>query len=235
VAVTALALIVFLVQPLEVILHAAVTEVAHDVTNDRANVADSTTFTGSAGDTYVVGIVRTDGTGTFSMADTVNGSWGAAAITEGSDTWVFDKRNVSAGLTTVNLTCTDGVSHYSATWLHIRGHDTSASLLTDTNTGDSGTSHTAATTGLTGTGMIIGLGANNSLVDVTLGSGYTSDNTLTAVGYMLERKIGTFSAEKPPWTTSASDSAHGLAILFVEATGGGGVAPGLGVLLGAGR
>lgn len=206
---------------LPLIRKCAITEIAHDVTNDRTNATDSTVFTTTTGDDIICFFVRTAGTGTFTMADNVNGSYTRVSGTQPSgsidDYWVFRRKGVTGGVTTVTLTCSDGVTTYFGSWLHLRGVDQTATEQTDTIKTLATTNHTSATTGISGTGLYISMGGPSAITNVTPGSGWTTDNTITSVAALLQRKIQTGVVEVGPWTTSASLDAYGVEVFFAEA------------------
>lgn len=205
------------------VAHASIGIAQADFANDK-NTDDATAFTMTAGNTFVVSVVRTAGTGTFSVSGSVDGAFTATINNSPTNLWVFTKRNVTGGSQTVTLNGTDdgGTTFYYGSWLELSGADTMASITTDSTSDGSGTSHMCAATGLTGTGLFLCVGGFGSLATVTLGTGWTSENELTAVGAVIERKIETGSSEKGTFTTSVSTNTFAALVFFPEASGGGG-------------
>jgi len=192
-----------------------------DVTNARTDLSDATSFGGNSipvGATLIIGLVATSGIGTFAASDTLNGAWAhvRAYVQAGGEAIdVFAFRGSAAGTLTANLTLTGSASYY-ATWLVVTGLDISASVLADSIDEATNTTHVCATTGLTGTGLYLGLASLGTNTDVTVGGGWATDNNTTGVGVCIERKIETGTLEKGPYTTSASVVAESNLVFFPE-------------------
>lgn len=172
------------------------------------------------------------GTNFTSLADDVNGSWGAAieniddsGNTERSAVWVFP--NSAAGTVTVTMTTS------SAPWrglvlVEVGGAATSSldghvgQLQTAPGTGTDGVSSTA-TTSSNQPALVVGLSFNTDTGSApTAGSGFGSDGVDTTILGRVESKRVTATGSQTATFTAVNNLHHITFVVVIDETGGGG-------------
>jgi len=213
---------------------AAVTlvQTANNTQSGDANVTfGMNTQTGNA---VVVALMHNGGaSGTYGISDATNGAYTQAVI-GGSPTLVVIKhfRNITGGFVNVAIDAPSGGDNWTAWAYELNGADNSAMVQTGTN-GDTGTSHTSSSTGLTATGFGVATCIYSGAPTTTAGSGWTRDTAGSGVGHMAQHQIAAFSSNTGPFTTGSSVDTICAMGIYPEAAAGGG-ARGKRTLLGVG-
>src|SRR5262245_59080772 len=170
----------------------------------------------TSGSTVLVIIHVVTGTGTFTgCSDPTNGAYTVLYADDTNKLYMFLKRNVTGFAGSVTAVCSDGTSTHLGQAYELSGCDNRASVTTDAIDEAISTSHVCATTGFTGTGFFVGLSAFSGVADITPGAGYSLDLP-TNNGLIIEYVIKSGSAEKAPFTTSLSVSAHAVMTFIPE-------------------
>ena len=167
----------------------------------------------TTGNTIVVFMIKMSGASTdWLCSDAVNGSYDAWVPwgTYGREMSVARKRNVTGGFTVVDITSAGGTITGDFIVMELAGAHNTDAWTSDTIDETGLTSHVCATTGLTGTGLFVGMGNFGSATDITNGSGWTQGNNTTANGGVIQYKIENGTLEKSPYTTAdaINDTGH---------------------------
>lgn len=193
------------------------------VPGDSVNGIQTPTVTAlTAGRAVVVAVIRnsgnvttwtvSDGSNTYSTDLSELGVTGAD-----EDLFVFSARNITGGPTTITIDPVDETTGWSYCIWEVSGLDNSATPSVDTNPGEAATtSHVCGATGLTGSGLFVGLGQFGELENVTAGSGYSTDNNVTAAPCCIQRKLGSGTLDKAPYTTGTTTNTYGAMVLYID-------------------
>jgi hypothetical protein len=208
----------------------AATLIAQDVnttSTPSGNVATIACTSTTAGNLLALTIhIQSSSVTVSSVTDNLGGTWTQAVplLTSGSDTEIWYRPNIPAGITSVSATMTTGTS-YDASVVQVAGLAT-AGPVRATNTAATAASpnNTGSVAAIAGDFLLGGISSNsatartqmvpfNALTTGTLPASFTGSQ-----GYLIPTADGTFDAQ---WSTSSAANTGGVIVAFKNAAAAG--------------